>query len=87
MALLTTYLTTVTRKTGKKGNERMYNDELEEKRIEDFAKNTVIRLTLTVEQASEIYASLLFCAKNFRRLGVLDRAEDLERLARALMGE
>ena len=65
----------------------MYNDELEEKRIEDFAKNTVIRLTLTVEQASEIYASLMFCTQFFREHYCVKLAEDLERLARALMGE
>ena len=65
----------------------MHNDELDEKRLQDFANNTTIRFTMTVEQASEIYASLMFCAQFFREHYCVKLAEDLERLARALMGE
>lgn len=43
----------------------MHNDELDEKRLQDFANNTTIRFTMTVEQASDIYASLMFALHSF----------------------
>ena len=65
----------------------MHNDELDEKRLQDFANNTVIRVEMTVEQASYIYASLMFCATMFRHKGFPDRARKLERLAEGFLGK
>ena len=66
----------------------MLNDELnEKKRLDDFCKNTVIRVEMTVEQASDIYASLMFCGIMFRERGFPDRARKLERLAKGFLGK
>lgn len=44
----------------------MFNDELNEKELNDLVNNKIIRIGLTVDQASDIYASLMFCEKIFR---------------------
>lgn len=65
----------------------MHNDELDDKRLQDFANNTVIRVEMTVEQASDIYASLLSCAESFRIKGMNDTARRLTRLAYGFLGQ
>ena len=65
----------------------MHNDELDEKRLQDFCENTVIRVEMTVEQASDIYASLLACAESFRRKGINDTARRLTKLAYGFLGQ
>lgn len=65
----------------------MHNDELDEKRLQDFCNNTVIRVEMTVEQASTIYASLMCCAEVFRRKGLFGKAQNLERLAEGFLGK
>lgn len=65
----------------------MDNEELEEKKLNDFLQNTVVRVEMTVEQASDIYACLVWCAKMFRKTGWFGKAEDLETLADGLLGK
>lgn len=65
----------------------MFNDELEEKKLQDFCQNTVIRVEMTVEQAGTIYASLMVCAEVFRKKGLLGKAQSLERLAEGFLGK
>ena len=63
----------------------MFNDELDEKKLNDLVNNKIIRTGPTIEQASEIYASVKACADRFRKLGLSRKADDLETLASYLM--
>ena len=58
-----------------------------DERLKDFCENTVVRVTMTVEQASDIYASLLSCAEMFRKKDMLNIARRLERLADGFLGK
>lgn len=63
----------------------MFNDELNEKELNDLVNNKIIRIGLTVDQAGDIYASLMFCAEIFRNEGHPERADKLKSLGISLL--
>ena len=65
----------------------MFNDELNEKKMKDLCENTIVKVKLTIDQASDIYACLIACADRFESAGLLRKAEQLKTLAEYLVAK
>ena len=65
----------------------MFNDELNEKKMKDLCESVNVRVVLTIDQVSDIYACLMVCATRFEREGLSRNAERLKTLADYLVAK